>query len=152
MKGAAESLWFCVLFFSFFSSADAGWRNAKRSAFWHHLRLALVRYYPQFTGQRCSLIQTDSLVAPTQFICNNKGGRRYIIIWLLTIAYTVISEMDGSRCCGESASVTLHTPPEPQTKLPTHSCSAWFIGTPPGRCCTFAAQMCCRLALLLRQT
>lgn len=121
---------FLTFFFSL-PSADAGWRNAKRCAFWHHLRRALVRYYPQFTVQRCSLIQTDSLVAPTQFICNNKGGRRFIIIWWLTIAYTVISEMDGSRCGGESASVTLHTPPEPQTKLPTHSCSAWFIAPPP---------------------
>lgn len=126
MKGAAEALWF-----RFFSPSFSGWRNAKRCAFWHHLRLALVWYYPQFTVQRCSLIQTDSLVAPTQFICYNRRGRRFIIIWLLTIAYTVISQMDGSRCCAGSASVTLHTLPEPRKKLPNHSCDAVRHCLPP---------------------
>lgn len=43
---------------------------------------------------------------------------------IIHLTCTVISEMDGSRCCGGSASVTLHMLPEPQTKLPNHSCSA----------------------------
>lgn len=85
----------------------------------------------------CSFIQIDSLVVSTLSICYNGRSPLFIIIWLFTMAHTVISEMDGSsKCCGESPSMTLcmlpvHT--EPETMLPALSCSGvihWH-GVPP---------------------
>lgn len=40
--------------------------------------------YPQFTVQGCCFIQTDLLVVVPQFICSNRRGRLFIMVWLLT--------------------------------------------------------------------
>ena len=101
----------------------------------------------------CSFIQIDSLVVSTLSICYNGRGPLFIIMWLFAIAYTVISEMDGSfGCCSESPSMTLHTVPvhtEPETTLPALSCSAviHWRAVPPR-----VLYICSRNVLLVRIT
>jgi len=95
----------------------------------YYLIHAFKHSAPQYSDKFTCVIHTFYLLEWKEYL--------FIMIWLFTMAYTVISEMDGCcRCCGESPSMTLHTPPvhtELEPALPALCCSTvihWH-GLPP---------------------
>ncbi|CAG09682.1 unnamed protein product, partial [Tetraodon nigroviridis] len=89
-------------------------------------RISLDRSIPDYRPKNAVLLSyLDRFTRGTYtiYLLQQEGIAIYHNM-IIHLTCTVISEMDGSRCCGGSASVTLHMLPEPQTKLPNHSCSA----------------------------
>lgn len=138
MKGAAEFLWFPC------ESTPA--EGTRRDAFWHHLTLALV-WLPTVHSAGLLLYSDRFTCGCTTTYLSVPAGGGGCLSWhdySLSISSDKWDRCSG--CCGGSASVTLHTLPEPQTKLPNPSRSAvthWH-GVPLGGGCAFAAAMYCR--------
>lgn len=136
MKGAAEFLWFPC-------ESTPSWGNATRCILTPpDARAGVIthssqcRVAPLF--RQIHLWLYHNLSVPT-----GGGGCLSWYDYSLSISSDKWDRCSG--CCGGSASVTLHTLPEPQTKLPNPSRSAvthWH-GVPLGGC-AFAAAMYCR--------